>query len=106
MPVTVRKSTTQKTIASKRRQQENKRLSNQQNKIKCLKAKAHHIPGPIQLRLGLGGPPPLKVPPLEQVYLATKSQTATTYALQRHLRNLRQELLTLKSKSTVLTQVA
>ena len=102
MPVSVRKSTSQKTVASKRKQQDIKQLSDLRRKEKQQKARLCHIPGPVRLARGLGSPPPLKLPTLEKVYLDNESLKATIYSLERNLRGLRYELIKIKSKVVTL----
>ena len=89
MSPTLRPSTVEKTKTSKR-------LSFKRDierKVKQGKLRVSRIPGPIRTGvLGWPGPRPIRVPPVEQIYLDTQSNAADIAALIRQHKTYKHEL--------------
>ena len=101
MAPVLRPSTTSKTKASKK-------LSSKKKLVKLInqgKLPVNRIPGPIRTGvLGWPGPPPIKVPPIEDIYLTTERCSGALSAVNDQLKAFKQEILKLKSKVETLNR--
>ena len=89
-PSTVEKTKTSKQLSFKR---------DIERKVKQGKLRVSRIPGPIRTGvLGWPGPNPIRVPPIEQIYLDTQLCAANIAALIRQAKTYKRALYGLQSR--------